>query len=72
MEDDTHAYERDAVFVRQLEPVVADLLSLRVGNAQRLVRTAIGVPLFLNLDACEKRVEGEVAKGQYELRRVRH
>lgn len=72
MQYDTHAYERDAVLVRQLESVVADLLSLRVGNAQRLVRTAIGVPLFLNLDAGEERVEGEVAKGQDELRSVRH
>lgn len=63
MEEKTHADERNAVFVRQLEAVVADLLSFRVGNAQGLVRTAVRVPLFFDLYASEERVEGEVAKG---------
>ena len=72
MQEDAHAYERYAVFVRQLESIVADLSPLGVGNAQRFVTTTIGVPLFLDLNASEKRVEGEVAEGQDELRRVCH
>lgn len=70
--EDTHTYERDAVLVRKLESVVADLFSFRVGNTQGFVGTAVGVPLLLDLDACEERVEGEVAEGQDELGRVRH
>lgn len=72
MEKYAHAYERNAVLVWQLEPVVADLSTLWAGDAQGFVRTAVRVPLLLNLDAGEKRVEGEVAKGQDELGRVRH
>jgi hypothetical protein len=72
MEDNAYTYERNAVLVRQLKSIVADLFPLRIGNAQRLVTATIRGPLLLNLNASEKRIEGEVANGKNQLRRVHH